>query len=128
MNTYIINKEKDLKQFKDEYGYYIDGNVEFKIPIKINGRLEVTGYIEAGEFIDAGTFIKAGEYIEAGDYYGISAGSYITCKGVLKFGLQCFAGICTWREITDKDKIITCERMEGGTIEYGILKETEKEK
>ena len=81
-------------------------------------------YIKAGEYIKADEYIKAGEYIEAGGSRGISAGLYINCKGVLKFGGKCFAGICVWREITDKEKTITCGKLEGGTIEYGILVET----
>ena len=43
---------------------------------------------------------------------------------MLKFGLKCFAGICTWRNISDDEKTVTCGKFEGGTLEYGILKET----
>ena len=74
--------------------------------------------------IKAGLSIEAGWSIEAGDYYGISAGLSITCKGKLSLGLKAFAGICTWREITDEEKTITCEEFNGGVVEYGILKET----
>ena len=28
-------------------------------------------------------------------------GLSITCKGTLSFGLKAFAGICSWREISD---------------------------
>jgi len=86
--------------------------------------IEAGGSIEAGESIEAGGSIKAGESIEAGGYHGISAGLSISCKGLLKYGLKCFAGICTWRDITDEEKTITCNKHEGGSIEYGILKET----
>ena len=74
---------------------------------------------------EAGGYIKAGKYIEAGGSFGIVAGLQITCEGVLYFGLKCFAGICTWREISEDEKTITCAKKEGnGVIEYGILKET----
>ena len=45
-------------------------------------------------------------------------------KGILSFGLKTFAGICNWMEISDEDKTITCGKLESGTIEYGILRET----
>ena len=48
----------------------------------------------------------------------------ITCKDTLSFGLKVFAGICAWRDIADEEKTITCGKLEGGTVEYGILKET----
>jgi hypothetical protein len=174
MKTYIIKNQKDLDKFKDDYGYKIDGNAEFKYSAFFEGRLLVDGYlyikagesikaggyieagwyikaggsieaggyikaggyieaggyikaggyIEAGGSIEAGGYIKAGGYIEAGDYYGISAGLSITCKGKLSLGLKAFAGICTWREITDEEKTITCGEFDGGVVEYGILKET----
>jgi len=162
MKTFQIRSDKDLEQFKDEYGYNITGNAEFIHSVDIEKRIIVDGYLEvkagraikagryikAGEYIEAGGAIKAGRYIEAGEYikageyieaggsieageyieaggsYGISAGLYISAKGVIKFGLKCFAGICTWREISDEEKTITCSKFEGGTLEYGILKET----
>ena len=99
------------------YGFWPEGWGEKEI--------EVSGYIDcAGYSIEAGGSIKAGGWIEAGDEYGINAGLYITCKGVLKFGLKVFAGICTWRKITDEDRTITCGKLESGQVAYGILKET----
>lgn len=104
--------------------------------IKADGYIKAGGFIKSGGFIKAGAFINSGEYIsacksinsggyiEAGDYYGIQAGLFITCKGILKYGLKCFAGICTWREITDSENIITCGKHEGGVIKHGILNET----
>ena len=148
MKTYRISTVKEMEQFKDDYGYKVDGNLEVECSLDLKGRLLVEGFIEAGEsikaggsikagyfikaggYIEAGGFIKAGEsiearyYIKAGYSYGISAGLQITCKGVLKYGLKCFAGICTWRTISDTEKIITCGKHEGGVIEYGILRET----
>ena len=126
MKTYKVASMKEMEQFKDEYGYKVDGNLEASCHLNLKGRLLVEGYlsIEAGGSIKAGWYIEAGGSIKAGEHKGISAGLYITCKGVLKYGLKCFAGICVWREITDDEKTITCGKHEGGVIEYGILKET----
>ena len=52
------------------------------------------------------------------------AGLSITCKGTLSFGVKAFAGICSWKEVTEEEKTITCGKLEGGVVEYGILKET----
>jgi hypothetical protein len=42
----------------------------------------------------------------------------------LKIAYRAFAGICYWRQtVDDSDKTITCGKFEGGTVEYGILKE-----
>jgi len=150
MEAYVLKNPKDLEKFKDDYGYHVRGNAEFEYTAVFTGRLLVDGYlsIEAGEYIEAGGYIKAGGYIEAGGYikageyikaggsikagwsieaggsYGISAGLSVTCKTTLSFGLKAYAGICTWREITDEEKIITCGKLEKGKVEYGILKET----
>ena len=155
MKDYVIRNERDLEKYKDEFGYHVQGNAEFKYSASFNGRLLVDGWltieadgsikaggsIEAGEYIKAGWSIEAGESIEAGGYieaglsieadgsikagafFGIVAGLYITCKKELKCGLKVFAGICTWREITDEEKTITCGKFEGGVVEYGILHE-----
>ena len=142
MKTYKITSQKDLEKFKDDYGYKIDGNAEFSYTAIFDGRLDVEGYlvteagsyikagswIEAGYSIEAGDFIKAGSWIKAGDSYGIQAGLNITCKGTLSFGLKAFAGISTWREISEEEKTITCSKMiGGGVVEYGTLVETGEE-
>lgn len=119
MKTYRITSQKELEQFKDEYGYKVDGNLECSCSLYIQKRLYVEGYL----YIQAGGYIEAGGYIKAGGSYGISAGLQITCKRELKFGLKCFAGICTWRDISECEKTITCGKFEGGVIEYGILNE-----
>ena len=92
--------------------------------IEAGGSIKAGGSIEAGESIKAGGSIEAGESIKAGGSSGIVAGLSITCKNSLSFGLKAFAGICSWRDITDEEKTITCGKLEGGTVEYGILKET----
>jgi hypothetical protein len=92
--------------------------------IEAGESIKAGGSIEAGESIKAGWSIEAGGSIKAGGSSGIVAGLSITCKNSLSFGLKAFAGICSWRDITDEEKTITCGKLEGGTVEYGILRET----
>ena len=61
--------------------------------------------------------------IEAGEECGIVAGLYIKSKENIKCGLKIFAGICTWKELYDEEKTITCGKLEGGKVGYGILNE-----
>jgi len=93
--------------------------------IKAGLGIEAGWGIKAGSGIEAGSGIKAGLGIEAGS--GIEAGLSITCKLVIKFSYKIFAGICTWRDITDDEKTITCGKLEPmkttDRVEYGILKE-----
>ena len=118
MKTYTIENAKELEKFKDDYGYHIEGNAEFEYSADFKGRLLVDGYLEA----KAGGYIKAGGFIKA--EYGITAMLQIACKLSLKAGLRIFAGTCNWRDIADEEKTIICGKLEGGKIEYGILKET----
>jgi len=48
----------------------------------------------------------------------------ITATGTITCGRRIFAGVCTWRDISDEDKTITCSKLVNGIVEYGILKET----
>ncbi len=107
-------------------GWYIEACESIKAGwyIEAGESIKAGWYIEAGKSIKAGGYINAGEFIKAGWSSGISAGLSITCKGTLTFGLKCFAGVYTWGEITEEEKTITCGKLEGGTIEYGILVET----
>ena len=106
--------DKDFKGLKNVgWRYEYDGDIKTDESLVID--------LDMGLYVSGS--IKAGGYIEAGEDYGISAGLYITCKGVLKFGLKCFAGVCTWRKITNEEKTITCGKLEGGVIGHGILKE-----
>lgn len=115
-----------------EAGWYIEAGEYIKAggsigacgSIVAGGRIMAGGDIMAGKYIEAGEYIEADGDIEAGESCGISAGLSITCKGTLSFGLKAFAGVCTWREISDKEKTITCGKFNGGVVEYGILKET----
>ena len=135
---------------KEDNRYVFNGNImttenleiDLDMSLYVTGSIKVADYIiagediEAGEYIKAGLFIKAGEdikagwsieaggSIKAGGSSGIVAGLSITCKNSLSFGLKAFAGICSWRDITDEEKTITCGKLEGGTVEYGILRET----
>lgn len=121
-----IRIDKNYKGLKDVgWRYELEGSLETigSIVVDLDKGLFVSGSIEAGEYIEAGRYIEAGESIEAGGSYGVSAGLQITCKGTLTFGLKAFAGICTWRDISEEEKTITCGKLEGGIIEYGILKE-----
>ena len=124
---------KDYKKERNiEGSLIIKGNLILTGDLTVEEEIDVTGcidcngyFIKAGGFIEAGGSIKAGGSIEAGYCYGIQAGLSIICKGTLSFGLKAFAGICTWKEITDEEKTITCSKLEGGgVVEYGILKET----
>jgi len=63
--------------------------------------------------------IKAGE--------GIKAGLSISCKRRLSFAYNLFAGICTWKKVSNDEKTITCGKLEprdtDSKIEYGVLNE-----
>lgn len=103
--------DKNYKGLIDEgIKYRIEGDLKTDESLEINldKWLYVSGCIKAGEGIKAGL--------------GIKAGFSITCKLLLKFGIKIFAGICTWRQISDAEKTITCGKCEG-RVEYGILKE-----
>ncbi len=104
------------------------GSIEAGWSIEAGRYIEAGGSIEAGRSINAGEFIEAGRSINAGGYYGISAGLSITAKATISCGLKIFAGICTWRDINNSEKTITCSRLLSGKVEYGILKETGDEK
>jgi len=128
-----VEEEIDVTGCIDCNGYFIKAggfieagySIKAGDSIKAGGFIEAGGSIKAGGSIEAGDSIKAGGSIEAGYCYGIQAGLSIICKGTLSFGLKAFAGICTWKEITDEEKTITCSKLEGGgVVEYGILKET----
>ncbi len=108
--------------------------------IKAGSGIEAGWGIEAGSGIKAGWGIKAGEGIKAGwgikaelgikAGWGIEAGEgivsglFITCKLSLQFSTRIFAGICWWRKLqNDEEKTITCGKLIGGEVCYGIVKE-----
>ena len=121
MKTYEINNQSELEQFKDEYGYKVNGNLDVKCSlniqkrlyvegslsikagesIKAGGSIEAGGYIEAGGPIEAGEYIEAGGYIKAGEY--IEAGWYIEAGGYIEAGDS--FGISAGLQITCKDKL-----------------------
>jgi len=110
-----------------EAGSWIEAGDSIKAgdSIEAGDSIKAGGLIEAGYSIKAGSWIKAGYSIKAGSSYGIQAGLNITCKGTLSFGSKAFAGINTWREISNEEKTITCSKMiGGGVVEYGLLVET----
>ena len=92
MKTYEINNQSELEQFKDEYGYKVNGNLDVKCSLNIQKRLYVEGSlsIKAGESIKAGGYIKAGGSIKAGGY--IEAGEYIEARGYIEAGEYIEAG------------------------------------
>lgn len=108
----------------------IDGDLELTDDLTVEKWIEVSGSIycndysiKAGGFIETGDSIKAGSAIDAD--FGILAQTWINCKTTLKANYKIFAGIKTWSaEILDEEKTIICGKLIGGTIEYGILKET----
>ena len=44
MKPYKINNVKELEQFKDEYGYNVDGNSELNCSWEPTGRVSVYGH------------------------------------------------------------------------------------
>jgi hypothetical protein len=65
----------------------------------------------------------AGLGIEAG--WGIEAGFSITCGATLIAAYRIFAGIASWKKtVTDAERTVTCQRLGGGEVAYGVLVET----
>ena len=56
MKTYTIKTQKDLEQFKGEYGYKVNGNLDVQCSLNIEKSLFVDGWL----YIKAGWSIKAG--------------------------------------------------------------------
>jgi hypothetical protein len=50
-------------------------------------------------------------------------GEWQEVEGTITCGLKIFAGVCNWRNISDDEKTITCEKLISGNIVHGILKE-----
>ena len=104
METFEIKSQEELEKFKDEYGYYVNGNLEADCSLIIEKRLKVDGYlfikagwsIKAGGFIEAGGSIEAGESIEAGgsieDGESIEGGESIEAGGSIEAGESIKAG------------------------------------
>jgi len=125
-----------------EAGYFIKAGDSIKARglIKAGTSIEAGGFIKAGDSIkagysiEAGYFIKAGYFIEAGGFIkagtsinaglGMVAGLSITCKDTLTFKYNLFAGATPWKQTSDADRTVTCGKLEGGTIQYGLLVET----
>ena len=133
MNTLKLTKEhfkKSTSYWSDYIGTEDVSDYQWHIEIDSNlwyvrfDRIKASGKIVAlaGSWIKAGEWIKAGWWIEAGSW--IKAGLSITCKLTLSFSYKIFAGVCTWRNIEESEKTITCGRKEWtGVVEYGILQE-----
>lgn len=128
MKNLIITRE--YPGLIDEgYRYKIEGNLssQASIDIQLDNGLFVDGYIDAGGSIKVGWYIKAGESIGAGEYIkagsGILACLSITCKTRLSAQLGIFAGVCIWKNPSEREQTITCGQLDG-TVKYGILKLT----
>ena len=115
------NLEIDLDR-----GLYVTGSIEAKNWIEAGDSIEAGGLIDAGDWItvggsiDAGGLIKAGDWIEAGGW--VKAGGLIDAGSWIEAGDWIEAGVCPWREVTNRDKTVTCGKLLGGKV-VGILKE-----
>ena len=96
--------------------------VSGSLTIEAGTSIEAGYFIKAGYIIEAGGFIKAGTSINAG--LGMVAGLSITCKDTLTFKYNLFAGATPWKQTADADRTVTCGKLDGGTIQYGLLVET----
>lgn len=110
------------------------GGINANGSIKSGGSIISVGLIESGVSIksggsiESGTSIKSGGSIDAVESIeaelGIQAQLSISCNKSLKSGLRIFAGLCSWREPSKEETLITCGKLEGGEIAYGELVET----
>ena len=126
METLKITKE-NVEQYRNTKLAF-EGHIEIEASLGIVGFISViaNGAITAFAGIEAGGSIKAGEGIEAGG--SIKAGEGIEAVTTIACSFRISAGLRIWKKtVTDEEKTVTCLRLEGGgTVEYGILIETQK--
>lgn|SRR3990167_912092 len=99
-------------------GSYIisGGNIESSSYIKAIGDVESGGYIRSDGDIISGGHIKCG--------LSLISGFSINCESYLRVENRIYAGASTWADIIlDKNKIISCEKLEKGEIICGLLRE-----
>ena len=101
------------------------GGIEAGRGIKAGWCITAGRGITAGGGIEAGCGITAGEGIKAGE--GITAGLSITCKKVLQWSFNLFAGTAVWRKTAEEECVIEAEELQGGEVKYGIVKLLHKE-
>jgi hypothetical protein len=107
-------------------------NIEAGYGIASGGCIRAENNIKAVNDIRSEKYIRAGMDISAG--WGILAGMAIKCGGNLSAGYGIFAGICTWRAISDTNMItssdnnINCNQLVNGSVQHGILIEIKANK
>jgi hypothetical protein len=113
---------------KAGWGIKAGSGIEAGWGIKAGSGIEAGWGIKAGSGIEAGWGIKAGSGIEAGwgikAGWGIVSGLAITCRLTLSFTKNLFAGVAWWKKTSEEEQTITCGKLQGGEIKFGILKET----
>ena len=95
----------------------------------IGWALEYEGTIESEEAIEidighkwfkiSGS-LKSMFSISAGD--GISAGLSITCKKVLKWSMNLFAGTAVYKKPTEEESVVEARELQGGEVKHGIVR------
>src|SRR3990167_2184129 len=125
----------------------------FSKSIHIKGRLEVKAYFavesilidkseEVGEWQTVGGSQTVGWSQTVGESQkvggsqtvggsqevkdGIVVGLSITVQGTMTVGKRIFAGVCNWKDISEDERTITCEKLVSGEVCYGKLKELNK--
>jgi hypothetical protein len=98
-----------------------DGEIKVGTNLKADRAIKAGRNISAGAGIKAGWDVTAGGDIAAGE--GIEAGLAIACGGRLRAKLRIFAGLCLWRLPSAEEKTITCSKLDGGEIAFGMLRE-----
>ena len=117
-----------------------DEAVYFENDIAITGLLRVK-YLKAEKSITVGKDYRVEKWETVGGFQtvggsqtvggnatiglGMIIGLSVNVRGVLTFRKRLFAGACSWRDITDEEKTITCGKLVGGEVCYGIVEETD---
>ena len=104
------------KAHLDQDNFYT-GNSNFDGHVEIDENL---GWVKfKTNFIAKGYILaKAGSGIKAG--WGIEAGLMITAK-TIQTTYRIFAGLCIWKNPTDAETEIRCEKLIQGTVAFGKL-------
>lgn len=135
--SYVVEKWEKVEGYQEVVEYQevgwsqeVGGYQEVGGSQEVGWSQEVGGYQEVGRSQKVGGSQEVGEFQEVGEDCTIGDGSVImlssTINGELSVGSRMFVGVCNWRDITDKEKTITCKKLVHGEIAYGILVETDK--
>ena len=116
-------KDAEGKGLKDiGWALEYEGTIESEEAIEIDiGHkwFKISGSLKSMFSISAGWGISAGD--------GISAGLSITCKKVLKWSLNLFAGTAVWKKATEEDSIVEAAEIQGGEVKYGTVRIIEED-